>query len=358
MKISPARARSAITLAAPCVLWVSCLAFAACDGGDGGGDADAGDTDTGTGTDGDTDTDTAPDAGAGLGIEAHEPADGAVVPMNRMIVVRFAAAEGAGSVDPDTVQLLVDGEPVRAWAYYDDAYTDNREFHYVPFPVWEPSSEHEVTVAAGAAYEGDPSIALAGDFTWSFSVEDAPFLEEYDPETTPGLTGDELALAGGADAGPYGDGDIVNDWADPESSLHDVSVSVRPEDPDVAAFVQRMLESLDPLMAVGLAAPQVGVNRRLFVAAVNGERRAFINPVVESWSEDELYYGVAEGCLSIDGVTSVVARPASLTVGFDTPEGGHVTGYALENYPAKVWLHEYDHLNGILMTDREERRDW
>jgi len=82
---------------------------------------------------------------------------------------------------------------------------------------------------------------------------------------------------------------------------------------------------------------------------VNGEERAFVNPRVVDYLEDDWYYGYAEGCLSIDGVSSIVGRPAWISVEFDTPEGGHVTGYELENFDAKVFLHEYDHLNGILI---------
>ena len=148
--------------------------------------------------------------------------------------------------------------------------------------------------------------------------------------------------------------DVVGDWEDPESSLRDVSIPVRPDDPDVVAFGQKMVDSLGPLWAVGLAAPQVAVGRRMFAASVNGEQRAFINPKLVDWSEDELYTGSAEGCLSIEGESATVSRPAWISVEFDTPEGDHITDYELENFDAKVFLHEYDHLNGILMTDREE----
>jgi peptide deformylase len=334
-------------------LLAAALALAvACDEGadgaaDGGGDA---------GTDGGADTDTDTDT-AGLYVEAVEPADGATVRMNQKIHVRFSPGGDGDFIDPATVQILVDGEPVLAWEYYAEA-VGNREFRFVPIPVWEPSSAHEVTILAGAAYAGDPSLALADDFVWSFTVEDAPFEETYEAGTTAPLSADELAAMAGAAAGPFGEGELVKDWTDSASSLYEVSIAVQPDDPDVAAFADKLLASLTPLFAVGIAAPQVGVNRRLFAAAVNGEERVFVNPVLESWSEDAWYLGSAEGCLSIDGVSSLVSRPASISVEFDTPVGEHVTGYALADFDAKVFLHEYDHLNGVLQTDREERRSW
>jgi peptide deformylase len=328
-----------------------------CDDGGGGG-ADGGDTDTaddgGTDTDVDTDTDTEPD---GLTVEAVEPEDLSTVPMNQKIHVRFSAGADGDFIDPATVQLLVDGEPVRAWEYFDES-VGNREFRFVPIPVWSPSEEHEATILAGAAYAGDPSLVLAEDYTWSFTVDEAPFLEEYDAATTPDLSDDELdAMTAGGDVA-FAETDLVKDWEDSSSTLYDISLPVEPVDPDVVAFATKLIASLGPLYAVGIAAPQVGIGRRLFAAAVNGEQRAFINPRLEEWTEDEWYTGSAEGCLSIDGVSSIVERPASISVEFDTPEGDHITGYTLEDYDAKVFLHEYDHLDGILMTDREERRDW
>jgi peptide deformylase len=316
-------------------------------GADGGSDAGAD-----GGADGDSDSDV-----DGLYVEAVEPADGAVVRMNQKIHVRFSAGADGDFIDPATVQILVDDSPVRAWEYFDEAL-GNRELRFVPFPVWEPSSEHEVTVAAGAAYAGDPSLELAEDYVWSFTVEDAPFLEQYDSAATPGLSPDELATMAGSDAGVFAEEELVKDWTDPASTLYEISIPVHPDDPDVVAFAEKLIASLGPLSAVGIAAPQVGVGRRLFAAAVNSEERAFVNPIVDTWSADDWYTGFAEGCLSIDGVSSLVSRPASISVEFDTPEGGHVTGYELAGYDAKVFLHEYDHLNGILMTDREERRSW
>jgi peptide deformylase len=323
-----------------------------CGGGSDSTGSDGGNTNTGTGTGtgGSTGTD-------GLTVEAHEPADGAVVRMNQKIHVRFSAEQAGGFIAPATVQLLVDGQPTLVWEYYAEAL-GNREFRFVPLPVWSPSETHEVTILAGAAYANDPSLTLAEDFSWSFTVEQTPLLESYDAATTPALSAGELATMAGSGVGVFQEAELIKDWQDPSSALYEVSIAVQPDDPDVVTFADKMLASLPALSAVGLAAPQLGVGRRMFAADVNGEQRAFVNPRIESYSEGAPYYGFAEGCLSIDGVSSVVGRPASISVAFDTPAGDRVTGYVLQDFDAKVWLHEYDHLNGILQTDREERRDW
>jgi peptide deformylase len=325
------------------------VALVACGGND-STDPAGGNTTTGSGAGTTTTTST-----GALTIEAYAPADGAVVRMNQKVHVRFSAGAEGDFIAPSSVQLLIDGEPSRIWEYYDEALA-NRDFRFVPFPVWSPSDTHVATILAGAAYANDPSLELAEDFSWSFTIEDTPLSEQYDSATTPQPSPDELATMAGA--GAFAEANLVQDWEDPSSDLYQVSIAVQPDDPDVIAFADRMLASLAPLSGVGLAAPQVGIGRRLFVADVNGEHRAFINPRIESYSAAELYYGFAEGCLSIPGVSSIVGRPASISVEFDTPAGDHLTGYALENFDAKVWLHEYDHLNGILQTDREERRDW
>lgn len=330
-------------------LLLATLPLGACGGGSDTSSGEGGSPGTETGTGTPTGTAT-----GGLTVEAYEPADGATVRMNQKLHFRFSAGADGDAIAPATVQLRVDGEPTRAWEYFDGTL-GNREFRFVPLPVWTASETHAVTIVAGAAYFNEPSLALGADVGWSFTVEDTPLREQYEPGTTPELTADELAAMAGA--GPFGDPDVVKDWQDPASTLYQISVALQPDAPDVAAFAQRLLDSLIPLSAVGIAAPQVGVNRRLFVADVNGEQRAFVNPRIEAYST-ELYYGMKEGCLSVEGVASLVGRPASISVEFDTPEGDHVTGYVLENFDAKVWLHEYDHLNGILQTDREERRTW
>nr|WP_319521025.1 peptide deformylase [uncultured Sphaerochaeta sp.] len=121
-------------------------------------------------------------------------------------------------------------------------------------------------------------------------------------------------------------------------------------------LVDAMFDTMDEADGVGLAAPQVGVNQRLFVIHIRGaEKRAYINPqIIETsieTSTDE------EGCLSIPGVWHDVQRPARVTVQAQDVEG-KVFQVKAEGLLARALQHENDHLNGVLFIDRlndEER---
>jgi len=126
--------------------------------------------------------------------------------------------------------------------------------------------------------------------------------------------------------------------------------------PKLVALARRMLEVMRQASGVGLAAPQVGVLQRFFVAELpedrekNLPRETYIlfNPeIVKNFGEQVGY----EGCLSIPGYVGQVARAEKLTVkGMD--ERGRPVRYKVEGYLARVFQHEIDHLDGILYTDR------
>ncbi|ADY14105.1 peptide deformylase [Sphaerochaeta globosa] len=121
-------------------------------------------------------------------------------------------------------------------------------------------------------------------------------------------------------------------------------------------LVDAMFETMAEADGVGLAAPQVGVNSRLFVIHIQGsENRAYINPqIIETSIETDTS---EEGCLSIPGVWHDVQRPARVTVQAQDVEGKVFTVKA-EGLLARAIQHEYDHLNGVLFIDRlndEER---
>jgi len=104
---------------------------------------------------------------------------------------------------------------------------------------------------------------------------------------------------------------------------------------------------------VGLAAPQVGVLRRVLVYQTSDEDPvvALVNPRVTSSSDEE--ETADEGCLSLGAASVVVPvpRPVSLTVEAVTPEGEPLTVDA-EGLEARVIQHELDHLDGVLTIDR------
>ena len=101
---------------------------------------------------------------------------------------------------------------------------------------------------------------------------------------------------------------------------------------------------------IGLAAPQVGHNVRLIVIKLStGQIQEMINPRI-SWTSPETI-PMAEGCLSIAGETCIVTRPSKVRVKFQTIDGDYKY-WCLHKMDARVLLHEYDHLEGVLMTEK------
>lgn len=96
---------------------------------------------------------------------------------------------------------------------------------------------------------------------------------------------------------------------------------------------------------IGLAAPQIGVQKRFFVYDHDDEPGVVINPViVETRGEAEF----VEGCLSIPGLSFEIVRPAEIHVkGYDL--AGNEIDLDLDDFAARVFQHEIDHLDGILM---------
>ncbi|MFC2029242.1 peptide deformylase [Chloroflexota bacterium] len=125
--------------------------------------------------------------------------------------------------------------------------------------------------------------------------------------------------------------------------------------PKLAAFAERMLETMRINNGVGLAAPQVGVLQRFFVAelpedeeeSLPAETYILFNPEIVKGKGEQIGY---EGCLSIPGYVGEVARQEQITVkGLN--ERGHPVRYKLDGYLARVFQHEIDHLDGVLYTD-------
>lgn len=121
------------------------------------------------------------------------------------------------------------------------------------------------------------------------------------------------------------------------------------EIPNLKPLILDMFETLRAREGVGLSACQIGVDKSLFVIEIEGNRRVFINPEVLTASEILAVYN--EGCLSIPGLKLRVKRPVTATVTW-TDEAGNKQVSDLQGLWARVWLHEYDHMKGILITDR------
>ena len=136
----------------------------------------------------------------------------------------------------------------------------------------------------------------------------------------------------------------------PDPRLRKVCEKVKTFDEDLAALAARMLELMKDAPGVGLAAPQVGINRRLFVMNFTGEGgdQVYVNPVVEGL---EGAREAEEGCLSIPDVLVQVRRNYKCRITAQTLTGEMVQAEA-EDLEARIWQHETDHLDGKLILDR------
>lgn len=124
-------------------------------------------------------------------------------------------------------------------------------------------------------------------------------------------------------------------------------------DDELRRLASDMIETMHAAPGVGLAAPQVGVEKRLAVVDVSvGEDRQVLKVLVNPEIVDERGRDVdSEGCLSIPGVTEKVARPVAVRVAAHDLEGGPVE-IEVEALEARAVCHEIDHLNGVLFIDR------
>ncbi len=128
---------------------------------------------------------------------------------------------------------------------------------------------------------------------------------------------------------------------------------------EIRALAANMVETMEAADGVGLAAPQVGCPLRLFVmreviVGVDGvvtskPAEVILNPTFSKPSYEQ--ETMQEGCLSLPGLYLDIDRPASIHVRYQTLEGDfreeHLTGFR-----ARVFMHENDHINGVLFFDR------
>lgn len=137
----------------------------------------------------------------------------------------------------------------------------------------------------------------------------------------------------------------------PDPRLKKPAETIQTFDEDLKALAERMFELMREAKGVGLAAPQVGIVKRLFVMNHTGEPeddRVYINPELsnaEGAEEDE------EGCLSLPGLRTKVIRPDIIRIKAQDIDGNPIDEVS-DDFRARVWQHETDHLNGVLLIDR------
>jgi peptide deformylase len=139
--------------------------------------------------------------------------------------------------------------------------------------------------------------------------------------------------------------------------LRQKAAKIEKIDGEMEKTVSLMLEALKKDKGVGLAGPQIGFMKRVFITQIEGDGgRVFINPSIIETSQETAK--AEEGCLSIPGVYADVARAKSIKVQAWNEKGRPFTLEAA-GLMARVIQHEYDHLEGVLFLDRlpEEERN-
>lgn len=148
--------------------------------------------------------------------------------------------------------------------------------------------------------------------------------------------------------------------------LRKVATDITPDYPNLNTLIANMYDTMNHAYGVGLAAPQIGLPIRLFVVDtapfaddddlteeertfLSNFKKTFINAKITEETGDKWLFN--EGCLSIPGVREDVSRQKQITIEFVdeqfTPQQLTLTGLA-----ARVVQHEYDHIEGILFTDK------
>jgi peptide deformylase len=136
--------------------------------------------------------------------------------------------------------------------------------------------------------------------------------------------------------------------------------------PDLKDFVANMFETMENAKGVGLAAPQIGFSVRVFIVDASpfaddddlseeekielaNFRKVFINPIIVEEGGREWKFN--EGCLSIPGIREDVSRKPEIVVEY-YDEDFNLKEEKFTGLPARIIQHEYDHIEGILFTDR------
>ncbi len=145
----------------------------------------------------------------------------------------------------------------------------------------------------------------------------------------------------------------IRTYGDPV--LTSVAEDVQNIDGKIIRLTQAMLQAMYKAPGLGLAAPQIGVQKQIFVYDIDGEPITLINPkIVESRGE----WVYDEGCLSIPGLYVEMLRPKEVLLEAVDLSGNTIQVEA-DELLARLFQHELDHLNGVLMFDRmtTEQRD-
>ena len=137
---------------------------------------------------------------------------------------------------------------------------------------------------------------------------------------------------------------------------------------DLETLIEDMFETMYRAKGVGLAAPQIGKNIRLFIVdgspfaekeegedddpralGIENFKKVFINPIIEEEQGEE--WSFQEGCLSIPKIRENVSRKSDIVISY-YDENWELKEERYSGYAARIIQHEYDHIEGILFTDK------
>jgi len=143
----------------------------------------------------------------------------------------------------------------------------------------------------------------------------------------------------------------------PDPVLRKQALPVKAFDEELARTVAAMFERMVASKGVGLAAPQVGLKKRILVLNATGDKKddlALVNPTIVARSGPETLFD--EGCLSFPGIYAEVRRPDRCTVKAFDPAGREIER-EYSGFESRIIQHEFDHLEGVLLVDRMSPAD-
>lgn len=140
----------------------------------------------------------------------------------------------------------------------------------------------------------------------------------------------------------------IRTYGDP--CLTKENMEIKEINEEIKEIIENMVETMHDSTGVGLAGPQVGINKKLFVIDIgDGKIRRVINPEILEASED--YSETDEGCLSVPGIYKKVKRAFTIKVRYQNIDG-EIVEEQMEGFLAKAFQHEFDHLSGILFIQK------
>ena len=147
--------------------------------------------------------------------------------------------------------------------------------------------------------------------------------------------------------------------------LRQVALAADPKDPALPILIQDLLDTLEVSKGMGIAAPQIGVSKRVFIVSSKPNSRypkaplmepvVMVNPKIV-WQSPEIEKDW-EGCLSIPGIRGLVPRARRIKISYWDFKSATEKTVEYADFIARICQHENDHLDGVVFLDRAESGD-